>query len=868
MRGAMPQPPDPSRPAGLLPGKLGRPRPGPATLERPRLHAALDAAVARPVTLVIAPAGAGKTTALSTWAARVGAPAVAWWTLDDEAAGARWLAYLLAALAAARPGLTPPQWPGAAADPIDWLGEHVVIPLSRETCPIVLVLDEIERAPAPALWRALAWLIDHQPAALRLVLVGRAPPPLPLARRDAAGEVARLDAAALHLDAHETACACARLLGRELDAATQAWLFARTQGWPAGVRLLAHGLAELPATARADTTPIDRRALDFLVEEVLAHQSASRRRFLLATAIVDELEPELCAALADRPDAREELWRLVDEGLFVAPIEGPDGEVRLRYHPLFQAMLHNHMSSEPGVDPAALHACAARWYAGRGRLERAVRHCELAGDAALAVELAAAHGFALVRLRALGELGRLVAVAGAPVGEARGLLATLAAWAALPRGGADTRAAIAVARDALAGRTAPALTGSLDCLEAFLELRGGAPEVGLLRARNVLAGLGADNRGLAVALHLAAGLAAELLLRFPEALAELERAAALAAVEPAMPSLLPALAHHARVLRRSGRLREAEALTAAATTTATTHSWADSASAGEVALERAMIAHARGEFAEAEALLIAGLARVRLGDDRGDVVRGATALARVRRDRGDLAGAADAAAEATQAAAALEPWIRALAEIERDPAGVAPLASDDPRARLVRTEARLAAAEALLRGPGDPDDIRAHLAALADEQAGAEATGRALDATTAGVLRAALLAADDPGAAASVLSDMSLRAYPERHTRPFVVHQGRLRPLLPRLDARARDALLELLGEPLAASGDALLSAREREVLAAIALGLSNQMIARRLFISLATVKTHIHNILAKLAVDNRTAAVRKGRSLGLVAGD
>jgi ATP/maltotriose-dependent transcriptional regulator MalT len=105
--------------------------------------------------------------------------------------------------------------------------------------------------------------------------------------------------------------------------------------------------------------------------------------------------------------------------------------------------------------------------------------------------------------------------------------------------------------------------------------------------------------------------------------------------------------------------------------------------------------------------------------------------------------------------------------------------------------------------------------------------------------------------------------------RPFVAHRERLRPLLGRLDEDARAATFALVGATApAAGGEVSLSARERQVLAAIALGLPNQMIARRLFISLATVKTHVQHIFAKLAVDNRTAAVRRGRSLGLIEDD
>lgn len=853
---------------GLLPMKLGRPRLVPRTLERPRVDALVGAAALRPLTLVVAPAGAGKTAALAAWAARAGLT-VAWWTVGDETATDTWLGYLLAALAAARPELTPSQWPGAAVEPTAWLAEHVVVPLCRKPDPITLVLDEVERAMAPAFWRALAWLVGHRPAALRLILAGRSPPPLALARLEAAGVVARVDAAALHFDAGETAAAGERIAGRPLDPSTQAWLFARTRGWPAGVRLLASGLAERPPPAPGEPTPLDRRALEFLAEEVFARQPAPRRRFLLTTAIVDELQPDLCAALCGSADARDELWRLADEGLFVAPVEGGGGDVWLRYHPLFQAMLGAHLASEPGLDVAALHARAARWYAAHGRTGRAIDHCERAGDAALAGELAAAHGFALVRRRALGELARVVDLARrAPAVAREPRLFVLAAWAAMPRGPAAIHAALAEARSALAGldeATVRPLAGSLDCLAAFLELRGGSPEHGLVLARAALAGLGADSRGLTIALHLAAGLAAELLQRFPEALAHLEAAAAAAALLPAMPSLLPALAHRARILRRTGRLDEAVSAVDAATAASEAHGWADLAYLGEVALERALLLHARAAFAEAEAELLAGLARLRLGEERGDVVRGATALARIRRDLGDLPGAQDAADEAVQAAAELEPWIRALAELERDPTREPP-APEGPQGRLVRTESRLAAAEAALRARSP---AAVHPSTLTAEQADADAAGRTLDAITAGVVRAALLAEADPAAAAQILSDMAVRARPARLRRPFVVHCERLRPLFTRLDEVARAATLALVGEPApAADGEVLLSAREREVLAAIALGLPNQMIARRLFISLSTVKTHIQHIFAKLAVENRTAAVRRGRSLGLIAGD
>lgn len=731
---------------GLWPGKLSPPAVGAELLPRPRVSAALGELAGRAVVVVIGPAGAGKSTTVAQWLA-AGAEPRAWLTLDAaDGDPATLVRDVLGSLAGQgvipRPARLPT--PREAVDARAWWIEHVVLPLAGEGPSVTLVLDDVHAAADGGGVEALAGLLHDRPARLRVVLVGQELPPLPISRLEAAGAVGRLPVAALWLTADESEAQLRVLLGPSSTPEQRAELHARSEGWPAALRLLA-----LARSSRGETS--SRRALDFVAEEVIDQLAPERRELLLDTAVLDRLEPPMCAVLGGRDDAEAMLWSLVEAGLLTAVGQGEAFVAQ----PLLRAALRRRLAGEDPGRRARLHAAASRWLAAQGRLDEAIDHAGESGEPEPLVELATAHGLHLLRARRMGQLARLLDAIPEPVRAGSALLRTLEAWVALRHPGPQAREALARARAALADAPDPTLQASLAALEAFVALRLGVTPADLDER------LAADDglpTGLAVALAVGAGLLAERGGDEAVALTRYDRATRLAlAATPPLPSGITAAAHRVRVLRRAGRLDEAAAVVEDVRAAIERHGWSALPVAAELRIEHAMLELDAGRPEDAEREAMAGLHVLRLGDDPATVARGLVGLAMIRAARGDAGGAADAAAEAEAVA--------------RD-AGIPPLVA---------------------------------------------AARQVLDRVTASSSPA-------PDAPAPVVPAPSAPPEPE--------------PISP----------------------------RELEVLRLVAQGLPNRVVARRLFVSPVTVKTHVHNILTKLHARNRTEAVHRARTLGLLS--
>lgn len=383
----------------LLQMRLLVPLPSSHTLPRPELLATLANTEARLV-LVSAPAGFGKTTLLASWCHELVAAgvAVAWLTLETgDNEPTRFLAYLRAALAAAI-GAWPEADPGAEphGDNVEPALTALLNALAAHAGPIVLVLDDLQRIQAPAVYATIAFLLEHLPPQARLALASRADPPLHLALLRARGTLIELRAAELRFTATELE-AFFRAAGLELSAEELDAVDHYVEGWPAGCQLITlaakSGEAQAPST---DPGAIPRSLPDriagsqahlfaLLAEEVFAGQPAHRKAFLLQTAILDQLNGSLCDAVLGiapaAPAADSYSQRILDElehaNLFVRAV---DGERRwFRVHQLFRAFLQEQLAHEPPELLATLHRRASSWYDGAGQIVPALAHA-LAGD--------------------------------------------------------------------------------------------------------------------------------------------------------------------------------------------------------------------------------------------------------------------------------------------------------------------------------------------------------------------------------------------------------------------------------------------------------------------------------------------------------
>jgi LuxR family maltose regulon positive regulatory protein len=378
--------------------KLQRPHPAAGTIARPRLFALL--AEQRPLTLVVAPAGFGKTTLVSSWLETTTVP-YGWLTLDEgDSDPAVFLTYLLAALQVPAPGAGKEILALLNARgpiPPNLLARALINDLYGIEQPFVVVLDDYHLLQGEAVHAIVRELLLHPPLALHLVLAARQAPPLPIAGLRARGLATEIHAEALRFTTVETAEFLRRVLDVPVSDATSAVLAARAEGWIAGLRLAAISLRDQqdPAAAASRGDADDRQITDYLAGELLQQQPPALQAFLVKTSILDRLCGPLCKAVlgtgenaAAGESAPEHLRWLEENNLFLFAL---DAEARwYRYHPLFQRLLQRRLVQVlTPVEIAALHARASAWLAGAGYADEALTHAIAAGDMQAAVHLLA-----------------------------------------------------------------------------------------------------------------------------------------------------------------------------------------------------------------------------------------------------------------------------------------------------------------------------------------------------------------------------------------------------------------------------------------------------------------------------------------------
>ena len=411
----------------------------PATFQtlvaRPRLTALLNEGLQRRLTLVCAPAGFGKSTLLAAWVRALppppDGPVVAWVSLDeDDDNPARFADYVITALDRASPGVGAPALERlhAAAIPAVRAGLTVLINrLVESGAEYLLVLDDYHYVSDEGIHSGLAYLLEHLPPNAHIVISTRREPPLALllARWRARGWAVEVRTDDLRSTPEEARCflkSTARLtLSEEVTRA----LTQRTEGWLVGLQLLGLHLRGQADALRVleGLSGTQEYILDYLTEEVLRGQPTEVQRFLLQTAILDELSASLCdavlgyepsAGLAGRRGPSQAMLEYLERAnLFLVPL---DAQRRwYRYHHLFAEALryqlerrsemafpepasgaHAATDGENGrVSLALLHQRAGIWYREHGYSAEAIEHALLAGDWNLAlnwIALALAQG--------------------------------------------------------------------------------------------------------------------------------------------------------------------------------------------------------------------------------------------------------------------------------------------------------------------------------------------------------------------------------------------------------------------------------------------------------------------------------------------
>jgi len=383
----------------LLATKLYIPSPHANVVSRPHLLARLDEGLrlGRRLTLIAAPAGYGKTTLLSEWASRrLGESSercpVAWLTLDEgDSDPARFWAYLAASLRTVITLSIPDALQLPQSPQIANLVTELINQISSYGENLLLILDDYHLVTAQPVHDALAFLLDHQPPNLHLVIAARADPPLPLARLRARGQLTELRQADLCFTPDEAAAFLNQRMGLNLAAADVAALDARTEGWIAGLHMAALALQGISAERDASAfiaafTGAHRYVLDYLLEEVLERESQPVQTFLLQTSILDRLCAPLCSTVVEQgTDTQAILEYLEHANLFIVPLD--DRREWYRYHRLFGDLLRQRLRRTAPEQVQPLHRRAATWYAAQGDVPGAIAHALAAEDFAWAAHL-------------------------------------------------------------------------------------------------------------------------------------------------------------------------------------------------------------------------------------------------------------------------------------------------------------------------------------------------------------------------------------------------------------------------------------------------------------------------------------------------
>lgn len=374
----------------LIATKLRPPAIRDQVVPRERLLEQLRAGSDPALTLVICPAGFGKTTLLAAWyQAETARRPVAWLTLDeaDNDPVVLW-SYVIEALRRVCPAVSLPAIPqlAEAACVTDVVLPRLVNELNGQG-EVVLILDDFHRLSGAAL-DSVAWFIEQAPSGLRLVLSTRVEPILPLALLRARGELTELRLGDLRFTPGETNEFLNGRLGLALERQDVEALVDRTEGWPAGLYLAALSLSRdadrHDFVTRFGTSP-SRHVNDFLEAEVLQAHDPPTQALMLRSSILGRLCGPLCDAVLEQQDSAVMLDELARTNLFLVPLGGQGGWYR--FHPLFAQLLRRELGRRaPGVVPA-LHRRAYSWHRDHGTAEEAIYHAIEAGEYAAAAEL-------------------------------------------------------------------------------------------------------------------------------------------------------------------------------------------------------------------------------------------------------------------------------------------------------------------------------------------------------------------------------------------------------------------------------------------------------------------------------------------------
>ena len=339
--------------------------------ERRELIQSLEDAGDSRVTLILAPAGYGKTTVISQWCERLAErqTSIAYYSASERDRDAATFLFMIANaldlagvdMAGSAALTSSDVLPGAAID-------HILVRIELTGQPLTLVIDDFERVENAETLAIVKAMVDALPAALHLVLVSRRRPNLPLAALDVQGQLRIVDASRLRLNRDELAW----FLELPPDSQDVADITRRTEGWPVAVQLYRLWLQRRSPDQHPRFGGHVAEVADYLTEELFSSLTQDQRALLIDIASCEEVEPSLVDCMRHRADSAQLLDEIAQTlSTLVRRSEGIEGPI-YRLHPLLLENLRARLAREP-KHVAELSANAAIWYLRHQRYPDAMR---------------------------------------------------------------------------------------------------------------------------------------------------------------------------------------------------------------------------------------------------------------------------------------------------------------------------------------------------------------------------------------------------------------------------------------------------------------------------------------------------------------
>lgn len=352
-------------------------------VSRSRLRGHMDRSGYGETVLVSAPAGFGKTTAVADWVHRQDGP-VAWLSIDGEDSDPiRFFGYCIVALREIEPRFGEELIPALEApDSVSFedFTALFVNEIAEISEPFTFVLDDLHALEDSAVTSALVRLVTHLPSRMRLVIVTREDPPLPLSLLRGRDRLHDVRSQALSFTPDEAKEFLNERMGLGLTDTAIAQLEERTEGWIAALQMAALSIVDGTDTDGfiRSFAGTHRFILDYLVDEVLSRQTDAVRSFLLSTSILARLTGPLCDAVTGRSDSSDVLAKLERNNMLLVPLD--ERRTWYRYHQLFADVLKLHAEQSGQIDLRELHRRASRWSELHDDRESAVAHALASSD--------------------------------------------------------------------------------------------------------------------------------------------------------------------------------------------------------------------------------------------------------------------------------------------------------------------------------------------------------------------------------------------------------------------------------------------------------------------------------------------------------